>query len=558
MNNKKNKIILGVFNGIDSGATLSINETILGSIQEERLTRIKQDKRYPSLSINHLLQVNKINNEDINEVTIGAWGTPNKDVIIDYFEAYKRNGFSTKTISDRLHDSLNQDQINREEIYLNCLQQFPKAKIVFQDHHYSHACSAFYSSPFISSFVITSDGKGDLQSTVIWEASRSNGLKRIKTFSELLSIGLFYSQITRYLGFTPHKHEGKITGLAAYGDKTALTEELGKMFAMENGVFSEKVDHSYKPYLRTDFAWIDSICNSYTREDIAYAAQYILEKVILRLVNYFIPEGSNIALSGGIFANVKLNQKIKEHTKINDIFIFPAMGDGGISHGSCIASMVESGYQPAYPLKNVFLGNLQLTNDKIDDNIFTQEFHSHAELVNITVDHLVDGKIIGLINEEMEYGPRALGNRSIISIATDSETNKTLNARLNRTEFMPFAPVTLMDEAKYMYKDWSNDINTNFMTICYDVTDKMKEISPACVHIDGTARPQIISEENSSQLYIDILKKYFSVTGIPNLINTSFNNHEEPIVGDITDALSSLQKNNVDYVVTTDSIISNA
>lgn len=557
MNNKKNKIILGVFNGIDSGATLSKNESILGSIQEERLTRIKQERSYPFLSINHLLKANKISKEEINEVSIGAWGLPSKDAIVDYFKVFKKNGFSTKTISDRLHDSLKQDQINREEIYVNSLQQFPKAKIVFHDHHYSHACSAFYSSPFNSSFVITSDGKGDLQSSVIWEASRTSGIERVKTFSELISIGLFYSQITGYLSFTPHKHEGKITGLAAYGKKTSLTEKLGKMFQLENGIFSEKVNRLYKPYLKTDFEWIDSICNSYAREDIAFAAQYILEKVIINLINHYIPKRSNLALSGGLFANVKLNQKIKEQTEINDMFIFPAMGDGGISHGSCIASMVESGYQPVYPLKNVFLGKLQFSHNKIDNNKFTQKFLPHEELVNTIVDYLLNGKIIGLINEEMEYGPRALGNRSIISTATDSNTNKTLNERLNRTEFMPFAPVTLMNEAKNMYKGWSNDINTNFMTICYDVTERMKEISPACVHIDGTARPQVISEENSSRMYFDILKEYFSITGIPNLINTSFNNHEEPIVGNITDALSSLEKNNVDYIVTRDSIISN-
>lgn len=557
MNNNKHKIILGIFNGIDSGATLSKNELILGSIQEERLSRVKLERNYPNLSIKHLLDVNKISKKEIDEISVGAWGSPSREVIVDYFEVFKKNEFSIKTISGRLHDSLKQDQIHRKEIYEYSLRQFPNAKIKFHDHHYSHACCAFYPSPFESSYILTSDGKGDLQSSVFWKATRKNGIQRVKTFSELLSVGLFYSQITGFLGFTPHKHEGKITGLAAYGKKTILVRKLGEMFNLENGIFSQKVNDLYKPYLKSDQKWVASVCKSYSKEDIAFAAQYILEQVILNFVNYYVPKGSNLALSGGVFANVKLNQIIREKTEINDMFIFPAMGDGGISYGSCIASIVESGYQPPYPLKNMFLGNLPLGDKKMNINKFSRNFHKHEELVNRTVDHLINGKIIGLINGEMEYGPRALGNRSIIANASDPKINLTLNKRLNRTEFMPFAPVSLMSEAGNMYKNWTLDLNTNFMTICYEVTQEMKRLSPACVHIDGTARPQIISKENSSQLYYDILSRYFEITGIPNLINTSFNNHEEPIVGDITDALSSLEKNNVDYIVTSDSIISN-
>ena len=290
MNNNINKVILSVFNGVDSGATISKNGLILGSIQEERLTRIKLEKEYPHLAINHLLEVNDICKQEIDEVSVGAWGTPSKDAIVDYFEVFKKNKFTIKTISNRLHESLKQDQIHRREIYENCLQQFPNAQIKFYDHHYSHACCAFYPSPFESSYVLTSDGKGDLQSSVIWNANRKGGLKRVKTFSELLSIGLFYSQITDFLGFTPHKHEGKVTGLAAYGRKTRLVKELGEMFKLENGIFAKKVHELYKPYLKTDQNWVTSICNSYSKEDVAYAAQYVLEDVIINFINHYVPK----------------------------------------------------------------------------------------------------------------------------------------------------------------------------------------------------------------------------------------------------------------------------
>ena len=172
------------------------------------------------------------------------------------------------------------------------------------------------------------------------------------------------------------------------------------------------------------------------------------------------------------------------------------------------------------------------------------------------VELLLKDKIIGLFTGRMEYGPRALRARSIIMQATDSEINKTVNKRLNRTEFMPFAPFTLIENANEMYLNFdSSDINLKHMTTCYDCTEKMKKISPAVVHVDGTARPQLIDKNIGIDLYYSILKAYFDKTGIPNLVNTSFNNHEEPIVCHPNDALDSLAKNNVDYIVNDSNMI---
>ena len=169
---------------------------------------------------------------------------------------------------------------------------------------------------------------------------------------------------------------------------------------------------------------------------------------------------------------------------------------------------------------------------------------------------LEQNKVVGVFTDRMEYGPRALGARSIMISACDAAVNQTVNQRLNRTEFMPFAPVTLASAAASMYVGFTDaDVNTKFMTTCYDCTDQMKSISPAVVHVDGTARPQIISPDYGPKLYHGILTAYFERTGIPNLVNTSFNNHEEPIVCSPADAIDSLRKNNVDCVVTDDRII---
>lgn len=549
--------ILGIFNGIDAGATLSIDGKIVGAIQEERLTREKFIVAYPFQSIEYLLKSNNLKYKDIDIVSLGAFSYPHQDTILHYFNAIEKNGYDTYIASERMFNSLKQDFKFRDEFYQKTFSLFGSVKIEFYDHHYSHACTAFYASPFDDTFVITADGRGDLQSIVIWKANRADGLKRIKTFSELFSLGMMYSQITAFLGFKPHRHEGKITGLAAYGKKTKLVDELEKYFLFENGEFVNKHSKEYKPYLSSDLLWLNNIAKEYSKEDVAYAAQHLLEKVILQLVKHYIPANALLTLAGGIFANVKLNQRIREECGLQDYFIFPAMGDGGISYGACIASNVHNDINKDFTIDNMYTGNGDFNwKQYLKNEKYTfLAYKDNKDLVKKAVELLINNKILGLFTEKMEYGPRALGARSILISTADREINKTVNERLNRTEFMPFAPVTLESEASKMYTEFTSDINTNFMTTCYSCTEKMQKLSPAVVHVDNTARPQIINEHNSTQLYFKILKEYFGQTGIPSLVNTSFNNHEEPIVCTEHDALDSLEKGNIDYIVTNNYLI---
>jgi carbamoyltransferase len=230
------------------------------------------------------------------------------------------------------------------------------------------------------------------------------------------------------------------------------------------------------------------------------------------------------------------------------------MSDGGIGFGAAIAKAVDNGIS-YFNWNNTMLLGPQYSFDQSNlQNYTVENFQNIDRCSKKTVELILEGKIAGVFTGHMEYGPRALGSRSIIFETKNKIVNDTINKRLNRTEFMPFAPVTLESEASKMYIDYTEDFNTNFMTTCYNCTDEMKKISPAVVHVDNTARPQIISKDNSNELYYKILNTYFEKTGIPNLVNTSFNNHEEPIVCTPLDALDSLEKNNVDFIVT-DTII---
>jgi carbamoyltransferase len=538
--------ILGVFNAHNSGVTLLKDSQIIYASAEERFTREKFTRTFPEESIKNCLEFCGIKYDDIDIIAYGGYTKPPLEAIESYFNTANQE-FGIQKAAERLATTLSIDYNISSEFHLNIKKLFPNARIEYVDHHYAHACCAYYISKFNDSFVITADGRGDCQSLVVWK-SEKNQLKRVKTYCEIQSLGFLYGQITHILGFTAHRHEGKVTGLAAYGKKTNLIDSLLNMINFDNGEIV--VSNDFFPYNKpNNTSHLTKICSGYSREDIAYAVQFVLEKIMLDIVDYFVPKGSNLCLSGGVFANVKLNQRIREQCSLDNYFVFPEMGDGGISFGSAISVALRHGTK-TFSCKNMYLGpsydwnNVDLSKYKVDE--FSNEPKSIARIVEL----LLKNQIIGLFFGRMEYGPRALGARSIIMQATNPEINKTVNKRLNRTEFMPFAPFTLKEAANDMFMDYEkNDINLKYMTTCYNCSDKMKKISPGVVHVDGTARPQLIDSDIEIDLYYKILKEYFNKTGIPNLVNTSFNNHEEPIVCSPIDALESLEKNNIDYLV---------
>jgi carbamoyltransferase len=414
-------------------------------------------------------------------------------------------------------------------------------KLKRTEHHLSHAANAYYKSGFDEALIVTLDGYG---SGLAGSASLGRGghITRLHGIEFPHSLGTFYETVTSALGFKPSRHEGKIVGLAAYGDPEVLGDVLRSRFVQYPGGF--KIVETNNVY----FARL--LATQFPKIDVAAAYQRVLEEVAVAYVTHYLKQTgtTNLVLSGGVAANVKLNQRLKDIEAVTGIFVHPNMGDGGCGTGAALA---EFEGHPALRdrLQDVYLGP-DFSSAVIADALrrsqlaFTEHTPIEPELARL----LADGKVVARFDGRMEYGPRALGHRSILYHAKEPAVNQWLNQRLGRTEFMPFAPATLFDHRDENYlRMHGAEYAAQFMTVTVDCTEKMKRESPAAVHVDGTARPQLVSAESSPGFH-RILTEYHRLTGLPSLINTSFNMHEEPIVCTPDDAIRAFLQGNLDYL----------
>jgi carbamoyltransferase len=409
------------------------------------------------------------------------------------------------------------------------------------DHHLCHVASGYYCSGFDEAVIVSVDGVGDLYSAVIGRG-RGEDVEVTDTYfqSEQIS-GQAYEVVTAMLGFHPDKHPGKVTGLAAYTEAPAeLVDELDEWFRAQYARGS-KENWFYLIHRRDEGHQLERLrelrrtrFDRWTREEISSAIQHILERDVVGLVARHVPdpERHNIALAGGVFANVKLNQRIKE-MGFKSVFVQPAMADEGTGLGAALLAAHRARPFAPYRLKDVYLGpefSPGEVRDALEQARLPFEELPNGRLERRLAELLHDGYIIARFQGRMEFGPRALGNRSILYHAKDPAANDWLNKQLRRSEFMPFAPVTLAEHAGACYEGVSGAEHTaEFMTITFDATREMREQSPACVHIDGTARPQLVTREVNPSIY-QTLAHYHALSGIPSIINTSFNMHEEPII----------------------------
>ncbi|MGK0173399.1 MAG: carbamoyltransferase [Gammaproteobacteria bacterium] len=426
----------------------------------------------------------------------------------------------------------------QQELEISLASLGLESKLKRYEHHVSHAANAFLVSGFDRALIMTLDGYGTgLAGSVSIGEGRE--IKRLQNLQFPFSLGSFYERVTSALGYKPDRHAGKIVGLAAYGDPKIMSDVLMQRIKHTGAEFEieQNLNYFFDQYLASQFTMID----------MAAAYQHVLEVVVQQLVEYWAEKTglSTIVLSGGVTANVKMNQRIHEAKGIESIFVYPNMGDGGCGTG--LALLASQGEHERVALDNAYHGP-DFTEQEIEAALkahnVSYERPSHlaarvAELIN-------NGKVVARFDGRMEYGPRALGNRSILYHAKNPEVNQWLNHRLGRTEFMPFAPVTLWEDRFECYLNLAGAEHTaQFMTITFDCTDWMRENCPAAVHVDGTARPQLVRREVNAGYY-DILSEYKKLSGSPTLINTSFNMHEEPIVCTPADAVRAFLDGRLD------------
>jgi carbamoyltransferase len=295
---------------------------------------------------------------------------------------------------------------------------------------------------------------------------------------------------------------------------------------------------------------LKKLLEGYVREDVAAVYQLILEEEVAAVVKPYAEETGlkNLALAGGLFANVKLNGSLFRDLGMDQVYIFPHMGDGGLSVGAALE------FLQAKPrsFDSIFWGP-DFSEAEMEQALKSAtgnglQYRREDDIEKVIAGLLVDDKVVARFNGRMEFGPRALCNRTILYNASDPETNDWLNKRLGRTEFMPFAPVAMFDKADLLFEDIRGKEHAcKFMSIIVDCTAFTKEKCPAIVHVDGTARPQLVTKEINPSAY-KILEHYESVTGVPLLVNTSYNMHEEPIVRSPEDAVRAFLTSRLDYL----------
>lgn len=563
------ELILAIHSGPhDSVAALFEDYDLKAAVQLERLTRIKGDgNKHPDLCIDEVLAIAGATRADVDVISMSRTLLDTK-----YFRRLTRVRWLQELALRRsrgrhlqymTHEMRRYHCKNPEELFdfaaFRRDSHFrPNTKMHFSNHHAAHAMPALFYSPWNEALLVTADGGGD---TVNYShRSFANGaIKTIYGGDDLLftekpvdSLGRAYSAATLALGFKMDRHEGKLTGLAALG-KPTLAEEIGAYFHVdENGrVHSKFLGFSHMRH------FMRRLAKSTRPEDLAASIQQVLEDTMLQSVGNLLGKfpSKNLGLGGGVFANVRLNRLLAEKLGLDEVFIFPAMGDEGLPIGSALIYLMERDGIKTWLDRRCGLGPIFLGRDytnAIDPalaaipNVRRVEGAPVAETVN----RLVKGEIGAIYTGRMEYGPRALGARSILANPSRRETHDLLNQRLARTEFMPFAPVIAVERAADVFEiGAANARACQYMTMACGVRAHWRERIPAVVHVDHSARPQTIRREDNP-LYYDIVRGFEAASGLPVLVNTSFNVHEEPIVNSPAECAKALIDGRIDFVVT--------
>jgi len=541
--------ILGLnYSGMHDTALVLVRSdgTPISAVALERISRVKQDGRAPNLLLKDIPW------DRIAKVAISTNGE-----FINPIELTSR----VHPVRLAKPHTIN---VSHDQIFYEFVKRIP-CEVEFVCHRISHVASSFWGSEFEEALCLNYDGgmANDPWFGGLYWANRENGIVPLDQFSAeyYAKITTLYQVVTAALGFTAGKHEGKITGLAAYGkvsehcrelfhkwleeDFCELESTLHWIFAYSESVSARVVPNGYR---------LQEFCKeilAYPKEDIAATVQDMAETHVIEILTKAKSLGwtsDNICLSGGLFANVKINQRVSE-SGFKKLFVAPPMTDDGTALGAAWHVLSkQDGFKPT-PLRSMYLGpsySPEITKAAVEEKGIY--FDSSANPAFRIADLLAEGAVVAVFQGAMEFGPRSLGNRSIFASAANSDINRLLNERLNRTEFMPFAPIGRMEDADACYLNIDRVRHAaEFMTVTVNCTDSLKSLCPAVVHVDGTARPQLVTAECNPLIHAT-LTEYQKLTGRPVLVNTSFNIHEEPIVCSPEDALRGFFESALDYL----------
>lgn len=553
--------ILGVHIGHDSGSALVVDGRVVADVSEERFVRIKHYADLPVNSIDYCLRQANITIDEVDCVAI-----PTNAAVPELNELFKIvDGRKEKRLTkSAFHFARKMLGVGvpKLPLYFKTFELAGKTEIIHVEHHLAHAASAYYTSGFSKDdkcLVVTCDGLGDGYSFCIWKA-QNNKIEPILKLKQDASIGWFYSTVTEALGWWHGDGEGKTMGLAPYGDwkkaKGALDgfypkfEDGNLIKGHDFGVpYFWKAKGSYQFHFDQAYE-IQKIINEYGRENIAAEAQRVLEEQIKNMILPCMKKErvENLVCAGGIFLNVKLNQRIWNTGLVKKHHIYPNPGDAGLAVGAALETYYRfNPSEPLYSLKDIYWGP-EFTDNEIEAILKARNipFTYLDNPTEISAKLLAENSILAWFQGRMESGPRALGNRSILMNTAESKNKDIINAKVKfREAFRPFCPSMLFE----VKDDYLENVRPEyFMITSFDVKEDKKALIPTVVHVDGTARPQMVRKEDNPR-YWDLIKAFGDITGSPVLLNTSLNVAGEPIVCHPRDALRCFFDNGLDHLV---------
>ena len=580
----------------DSAAALIIDGKIIAAAQEERFSRKKHDSSYPFHAIEYVLKEAKLKLNEVNYITFYEKPFLKFERLLETYVAFAPKGFKSFSMSMPiwLGEKLFQKKILYNELRNHDENFHDINKIYFSEHHFSHAASAYYPSPFNDATILTLDGVGEWATTTMAKGYGQE-LEILKEIHFPHSIGLLYSAFTYYTGFKVNSGEYKVMGLAPYGEPKFKNLILDKLIDLkEDGTFRLNMEFfDYATGLKMTNEKFSKLFGKPVRNsrkdlltqfhmNIASSIQVVTEEIVLRLARSIAKdnESKNLCMSGGVALNCVANGKILKEKIFENIWIQPAAGDAGGALGAALALWhKELKQERLTSLKDNMRGSYlgpSFNNDEILDKLTTLgadfEKLSEEDLLKITAKELSKEKIIGWFQGRMEFGPRALGARSIIADPRSETMQKKLNLKVKfRESFRPFAPSVIREDLS----EWFDlDCDSPYMLLVADVKNNIKKEMteeekklfgieklnvkrsdiPAVTHVDYSARIQTV-HENTNPRYYKLIKNFKNITKCPVLVNTSFNVRGEPIVCSIEDAYKCFMGTDLDILVCGDFIL---
>ena len=541
----------------DAAATLVCNGKILAAAEEERFTRRKHDNRFPESAIKYCLEEAGIVSSEIDYICFYEKPLLKLERLLKI--ASDRPGRSENMVSEQLshmvHERLFLKQVLSEKIGY-------AGEVLFIEHHMAHAASSYYISGYDKSAVMTIDGVGEWATTVQY-IGEGNSLKKLKEIRYPHSLGLLYSTVTAFLGFKVNNDEYKVMGLASYGEPNQIDKVNKLIKVYDDGSFELNLDYfsfMYDPDRMYSDSFIelfgtprksDDEISGY-HMDIASSLQKVLEETVIKMGNHFYEESGgieNICLAGGVALNSVANWRFIEETPFKNICIQPAAGDGGGSMGAALYAYYTKSNSDLSSEPHTTLLGPSFSNDQIQELLDTRDAIytklNDDEICEKAAEYLYKNQIIGWFQGRMEFGPRALGNRSILANATNPDMKDILNARVKfREDFRPFAPAVLEERANDYF---DIDFKSPYMLFVPQVKEGMGEKIPSVTHTDNSARIQTVNRAENPRYY-RLIEEFEKRSGVPVIINTSFNVRGEPIVCKPEDAYNCFLKTDIDFL----------